>query len=101
MIIDFSDLRIFCISTLITILLLICSIKIKKSFPAFIVLVAYVGVLISTAYAEYDFVNRIFHFFVTYAGIIAGIVPYILIDDIETRRKFISKVFKSRYDTKK
>lgn len=100
MIIDFSDLGIFCITCLISILLIMCSIKIKKCFPAFILLVAYMFVLLTTAYAEYDFYNRTFHFIVNYAGIIVSIVPYILVNDIETRRKFVTKVFKNRYKKK-
>ena len=100
MIIDFSDLRVFCIFTLIAILLIICSVKFKKSFPAFISLLAYMIVLLTTAYADYEFVNRIVHFVVNYAGIIVSIVPYILVDDIETRRKVITRVFENRYKKK-
>lgn len=101
MIIDFSDLAVFCTACLITILLIACAVKIKKCFPAFILLVAYMVVLLTTAYADYEFNNRIIHFVVNYAGIIASIVPYILVNDIETRRKFVTKVFKNRYNKKK
>lgn len=100
MIIDFSDLGIFCITCLISILMIICSIKIKKCFPAFMLLIAYMSVLLTTAYSEYEFYNRTLHFIVNYAGIIVSIVPYILVNDIETRRKFVTKVFKNRYKKK-
>lgn len=100
MVIDFSDLGIFCTASVITILLIVYSIKIKKCFPAFILLLAYMIVLLTTAYAEYEFYNRTFHFVVNYVGIIVSIVPYILLDDIETRRKLVTRVFKNRYKKK-
>lgn len=101
MMIDFSDLRVFCVFTLIAILLIICSVKFKKSFPALISLLAYVIVLTMTAFMEeYTFVNRTIHFVVNYAGIVVSIVPYILIDDIETRRKIVTTVFENRYKKK-
>ena len=99
--IDFSDLRVFCIFTLIAILLIICSVKLKKSFLALISLLAYVIVLTMTAFVEkYTFVNHTIHFAVNYTGIIISIVPYILIDDIETRRKIVTTVFGNRYKKK-
>ena len=96
--IDFSDLRIFFPALLISILLLICSCKMKKSIFALIVLIIYILILAITAFNGMLFVNRTFHFIVTFAGIIAGIVTYILIDDIEIRRKVVSKVFTHKYD---
>jgi len=101
MIIDFSDLRVFCVFTLIAILLIICSVKLKKSFPVFISLLAYMVVLLTTAFTDSEFVNRTVHFAINYAGIIVSIVSYILVDDVETRRKVITKVFENRYKKKK
>lgn len=97
MIIDFSDLRVFCIATLITIILVSCSAKFKKSFPAFLSLLMYIIILLISAFSEYTFVDCTAHFVINYIGIIASIVPYILVDDIETRRKVVTKVFENRY----
>lgn len=101
MIIDFSNLLTFLIWYGITVAFLMLAYIYKKSVFALIPMIYFLIILgISTANYTLigDFlVHKVFNF----AGLGISIVLYIVIDDIETRRKVISQVFKNRYKNSK
>lgn len=97
MIIDFSNVLMFLLWYGITVVFLMLGYIFKKSILALIPVIYFLIILGMTAnnmaLLEDVLVHRIFNF----AGLGVSIVLYIVIDDIETRRKIISQVFKNRY----
>lgn len=101
MIMDFSNILTFLIWYGITAVFLMLAYIFKKSMLALIPVIYFLGILGITAanpsYIQDMFVHRIFNF----AGLGLSIVLYIVINDIETRRKIIGQVFKNRYKNAK
>ena len=100
MIVDFSRPWIFLLWYIITVGFLFAAYKNKKSIFALITVVYFLFILWLTSkdyYLQDVFVHRFFNFF----GLAAGISMYLVIDEIETRRKVITKVFKNRYSKNK
>lgn len=101
MIIDFSNILTFLIWYGITAVLLMLSHIFKKSILALIPVIYFLVILALTAgnpvFVQDILVHRIFNF----TGFAISLVLYIVIDDIETRRKIISQVFKNRYKNSK
>ena len=101
MIIDFSNLLTFLIWYGITVAFLVLAHVFKKSILALIPTIYFLIILGITAgnplFIEYILVHRVFNFI----GFGLSLALYIVIDDIETRRKIISQVFKNRYKNSK
>lgn len=97
MIVDFSNIVVFLVWYVITVGLLYSAYKFKKSVFALIPVIYFLLILGVTAAIPGSlqdvFTHRIFNFL----GLGFSIVFYIVIDDIEVRRRVISKVFKNRY----
>ena len=97
MIIDFSNILMFLLWYGITVVFLMLAYIFKKSILAFIPMIYFIVILgltaNDTALIENILVHRVFNF----TGLGISVVLYIVIDDIETRRKIISQVFKNRY----
>lgn len=101
MIIDFSNILTFLIWYGITAFFLMLAYIFKKSVLAFIPVLYFLIILGVTSgnsfYIDNLFVHRNFNFI----GLGLSLVLYIVIDDIEIRRKVISQVFKNRYKNSK
>ena len=101
MIIDFSNILTFLIWYGITAIFLMTAYIFKKSFLALIPVIYFITILGVTANAidllQDIIVHRVFNFI----GLGLSLVLYIVINDIETRRKIISQVFKNRYKNSK
>ena len=101
MIVDFSNILIFLIWYGITAVFLMLAYIFKKSILALIPVIYFVIILGFTAnnidLIQDIIVHRVFNF----TGLAISLVLYIVIDDIEIRRKIISQVFKNRYKNSK
>ena len=101
MIVDFSDLLTFLIWYGITVAFLMLGYIFKKSILALIPVIYFLVILgmaaANTSLIDDMLVHEVFNF----TGLGISIVLYIVIDDIETRRKIISQVFKNRYKNSK
>ncbi len=101
MIIDFSNILTFLIWYGITVVFLMLANIFKKSILALIPVIYFLVILGITAgtpsYIQDILVHRTFNFI----GLALSLVLYIVIDDIETRRRIISQVFKNRYKNSK
>ena len=101
MIIDFSNPWFFIAWYVITAGLLFASFKLKKAVISLITVIYFLIILgISAKYTELIddlMIHRVFNFL----GLAVGLCFYIVIDEIETRRKVISQVFKNRYKKNK
>lgn len=101
MIIDFSNPWVFIAWYVITAGLLFASFKLKKAVICLITVIYFLVILgISARHTELIedmMIHRVFNFL----GLAVGLSFYIVIDEIETRRKVISQVFKNRYKKNK
>ena len=101
MIIDFSNPWVFIAWYVITAGLLFASFKLKKAAVCLVTVVYFLVILgVSAKYTELIddmMIHRVFNFL----GLAVGLSFYIVIDEIETRRKVISQVFKNRYKKNK
>ena len=101
MIIDFSNLLTFLVWYGITAMFLMLAHIFKKSILALIPVIYFLVILgmtaVNIAGIQDILVHRVFNF----TGFGLALVMYIIIDDIETRRKIISQVFKNRYKNSK
>lgn len=97
MIIDFSNILTFLIWYGITVIFLMLAYIFKKSILAFIPVVYFLVILGITAGNTVPIEDILVHRVFNFTGLGISIVLYIVIDDIETRRKIISQVFKNRY----
>ena len=101
MIVDFSDLLTFLIWYGITVAFLMLGYIFKKSILALIPVIYFLVILgmaaANTSLIDDMLVHEVFNF----TGLGISIILYIVIDDIETRRKIISQVFKNRYKNSK
>lgn len=101
MIVDFSDILTFLIWYGITAIFLMSSYIFKKSILVLIPVIYFIIILGITANSidliQDIIVHRVFNF----TGLGLSLVLYIVIDDIEIRRKIISQIFKNRYKNSK
>ena len=99
--IDFSNLLTFLVWYGITVIFLMLAQMYKKSILALIPTIYFLAILGIVTYnptlVEDIFVHRAFNFI----GLGISLVLYIVIDDVETRRKIITRVFKDKYKRKK
>lgn len=101
MIIDFSNLLIFLVWYGITAIFLMLAHIFKKSILALIPVIYFLIILGVTAINPVDIQDILVHRIFNFTGFGLALVMYIVIDDIETRRKIISQVFKNRYKNSK
>lgn len=97
MIIDFSNILTFLIWYGITAFFLMLAYIFKKSILAFIPVVYFLIILGFTSGNVQFIDNLTVHRNFNFIGLGLSLVLYIVIDDIEIRRKVISQVFKNRY----
>lgn len=101
MIVDFSNILTFLVWYGITAIFLMLAYIFKKSILALIPVIYFITILGITANGidllQDVIVHRVFNF----TGLALSLVLYIVIDDIEIRRKIISQVFKNRYKNSK
>ena len=90
---DFGDVRVLLIGILITAIVLTISSLKKKSAFAGVMLIIYLILLIVHVVSMSSKISV----FVDLAGIAACITTYLIIDEVEIRRKKISQVFEDRY----
>ena len=100
-IIDFSNILTFLIWYGITAFFLMLAYIFKKSILAFIPVVYFLIILGLTSGTPEGIENLLVHRNFNFIGLGISLVLYILIDDIEIRRKVISQVFKNRYKNSK
>ena len=101
MIIDFSNPWMFLVWYIITVLILFASYKLKKSWIS-LISVAYFLLILAISIRYNDSlldvaVHRTFNFL----GLAFSICMFVVMDEVETRRKVISQVFKNRYKRNK
>ena len=101
MIIDFSNILTFLIWYGSTTVFLMLAYIFKKSILALIPVIYFLGILGITAINPGDLQNIFIHRIFNFVGLGLSIVLYIVINDIETRRKIIGQVFKNRYKNAK
>ena len=101
MIIDFSNPWVFITWYFITVGLLYASYKTKKSKICLFPVVCYLIVLglsvVNPTWINDMFIHRVFNFL----GLAASLSMFVIMDEVETRRKVISQVFKNRYKKSK
>lgn len=97
MIVDFSNLLTFLIWYGITATFLILSHVFKKSILSLIPVIYFLVILGLSATNPSALQDVLVHRVFNFIGLALSLVLYIVIDDIETRRKIISQVFKNRY----
>ena len=100
MIMDFSNPWVFVVWYFITVILLFISYKTKIAKICLIPVIYFlIALWLSLAYPDAiidTFVHRLFNFL----GLIVSLPFYVVMDEVETRRKVISKVFKNKYKKK-
>lgn len=101
MIIDFSNIFVFLLWYVITVILLYCAYKFKKSTFALIPTIYFLMILGVTTSVPNSLQSIVTHRIINFIGLGISLVMYIIIDDIEIRRKVISQVFKNRYKNSK
>ncbi len=101
MIVDFSDLLTFLIWYGITVAFLMLGYIFKKSILALIPVIYFLIILGMSALNPSLIEDMLVHEVFNFTGLGISIILYIVIDDIETRRKIISQVFKNRYKNSK
>lgn len=101
MIVDFSNLLTFLIWYGITVAFLMLGYIFKKSILALIPVIYFLIILGMSAFNRFAIQDLLVHQVFNFAGLGISLVLYIVIDDIETRRKIISQVFKNRYKNSK
>ena len=101
MMIDFSNILTFLMWYGITAFFLMLAYIFKKSILAFVPVVYFLVILGLTADSSFTIENLLVHRNFNFIGLGLSIVLYIVIDDIEMRRKVISQVFKNRYKNSK
>lgn len=97
MIIDFSDPWVFLAWYFITVGLLFISYKTKKSKICLVPVIYFLVILglhlLHPEWIKDITIHRVFNFL----GLAASLSMYVVMDEVETRRKVISQVFKNRY----
>ncbi len=97
MYIDFSNPWVFLVWYFVTVGLLFISYKTKKSILCLIPVIYFLVILgvhvFKPELIEDVVIHRIFNFI----GLAVSLSFFVVMDEVETRRKFISQVFKNRY----
>jgi zinc transporter ZupT len=101
MISDFSNPWVFLVWYAITAILLFASYKSKKAIICLIPVIYFLITLAISVSKWYLLEDVLIHRIFNFLGLAAAISFYIVIDEIETRRKVINQVFKSRYKKSK
>ncbi len=97
MIIDFSNPWVFLVWYFITVGLLYASYKTKKS-KLCLIAVLYFLIVLGLSAANPDWIDDVLiHRIFNFLGIAASLSMFVVMDEVETRRKVISQVFKNRY----
>ena len=91
--INFADIRVLLISVLITAVVLSISAWKKKSIFSGVMLLLYTFLLIFHVISMSSVVNV----FVDLLGMAVSITTYLIVDEVEIRRKKINQVFEDRY----
>ena len=101
MIIDLSIPWVFLVWYYLTAGFLFASYKTKKAFFC-LVPVAYFLVILALSIANNDFLRHVaIHRTFNFLGLAFALSMFLVIDEVETRRKVISQVFKNRYKKNK
>ena len=101
MIIDFSIPWVFVVWYFITVGLLFAAYKTKKSIFCLIPVV-YFLIILAISIANNDLLRHVaIHRVFNFTGLAFSLSMYLVIDEVETRRKVISQVFKNRYKKNK
>ena len=101
MIIDFSIPWVFLAWYVVTVLLLFASYKTKKAIFCLIPVV-YFLVILAISIANNDLLKHVaIHRVFNFTGLAFSLSMFLVIDEVETRRKVISQVFKNRYKKNK
>ncbi len=93
MFLDFHNIVVLIVTIIITVLLLFIGFRKKKSFLPAIALLFYTALLLVHTIA----LNLEINLIVDTLGMIASITVYLIVDEIEIRRKKINEVFENRY----
>ena len=99
--IDFSVILTFLIWYGITAVLLMIAYIFKKSFFALVPVTYFLVILGITGFNSTGIQDMVVHRIFNFTGLGVSIVLYIVINDIETRRKIIGQMFKNRYNNAK
>ncbi len=100
MIIDFSNPWVFVVWYFITVVLLFVSYKTKIA-KICLIPVAYLLIILALSLAYPDWITNTFtHRFFNFLGLIVSLPFFVVMDEVETRRKVISQVFKNKYKKK-
>lgn len=97
MIIDFSNPWVFLIWYAITALILRYAYKHKKSKVCLIPVTYFMIILAIHAFNPDLMMNNTIHRVFNFIGIGVSLSFFVVLDEVETRRKVISQVFKNRY----
>ncbi len=97
MIIDFSNPWTFLIWYFITAGILFASYKTKKSKLCLIPISYFLLILALHAFNPQWMEDIVIHRVFNFLGLATALSFYVVMDEVETRRKFISQVFKNRY----
>ena len=101
MIIDFSNPWIFLLWYIITVGLLFAAYKLKKSKICLVPVIYFILILFLHAKNPEWFMDIGIHRFFNFGGLGAALSFFVVMDEVETRRKVISQVFKNRYKKSK
>ncbi len=97
MIIDLSNPWVFFVWYFITAGLLFASYKTKKA-KICLIPVIYLLIMLAFSIAKVDDIyNIIIHRVIIFLGLAVSVSFFVVMDEVETRRKFISRVFKNKY----
>lgn len=94
--INFADLRVLIVAILLTVILIVIGSWKKKSIFPVILLLLYTALLV----IHTRFMKSTINLIVDFSGMIASIVSYLIIDEIEIRREKIEQVFEDKYKKK-
>ncbi len=101
MIIDLSNPYVFLFWYAITMGILFASYKIKKSWPCLIP-TAYLLIILAISSNGANFIDDLnIHMAINFLGLATSLSMFIVMDEVETRRRVISQVFKNRYKKSK
>ena len=97
MIIDFSNPWAFVVWYFITAGLLFAAYKVKKAWICLIPTIYFLIILTIHAANPDMMINNTIHRVFNFLGLGTAISFFLVVDEVETRRKVISQVFKNRY----
>ena len=97
MIIDFSNPWVFLLWYIVTVGLLYAAYRLKKSKICLGPIVYFILILLIHSRRPDWFMDIAIHRFFNFLGLAASLSMFVVMDEVETRRKVISQVFKNRY----